>query len=324
MMFSRTVLILVPAACLLAQNPVPKASAQPQITVAPPSLSAPATPPVPADRVVISVGDFKLTAAQFDQLVSGLPAQTRAAARGPAKKQFAENLVQVFLLAEEGKRRKLDETPEYKTQAEFQAENLLAARTFGMISETVKVDDAELQKYYEDHKKEYEQVHARHILIRASGSPQPVEPGKKELSDQEALAKAQEIRKQLADGADFSKLAATESDDTGSKNKGGDLSFFHRGQMVPQFEEAAFALNVGEISQPVKTQYGYHIIQVEGKKGFEEAKADIEQKVRNEVARKTLADMQKGANVTLDPEFFGTPAIPAPPAVPAAPTAPAK
>jgi peptidyl-prolyl cis-trans isomerase C len=330
MTLHRTLLFFVPAACLLAQNPAPKATApaQPQITAAPPSFSAPATPAVPPDRVVIAVGDFKLTAAQYDQLVSGLPAQTQAAARGPAKKQFAENLVQVFVLAEEGKRRKLDETPEYKTQAEFQADNLLAARSFGLLEQSVKVDDAELQKYYEDHKKEYEQVHARHILIRASGSPQAAEPGKKELSDQEALAKAQEIRKKLADGADFAALAAAESDDTGTRKKGGDLNFFRRGQMVPQFEEAAFALNVGEISQPVKTQYGYHIIQVEGKKGFEEAKADIGQKVRNELARKTLEELQKSANVTLDPEFFAAPApsIPAPkaPAAPPAPAAPAK
>jgi peptidyl-prolyl cis-trans isomerase C len=307
MMLFRIAVFFLPAACLLAQNPAPKPAppVPPPVPLAPPAPSASASPTVPPDRVVIAVGDTKLTAAQFDEIVNALPEQYRSASRGPGRKAFGENLVRVLLLAEEGKRRKLNETPEYKTQEEFQADNLLAGKTFAEISQAIKIDDAELRKYYDDHQKEYDQVHARHILIRASGSPQPVAPGKKELSDEEALAKAEEIRKKLTDGADFAALASAESDDSGSKVKGGDLNFFHRGQMVPAFEEAAFALKVGEISQPVKTQFGYHIIKVEAKKGFDDAKTDIERKMRTERAQKTLDDMQKNSSVTLDPEFFG-------------------
>ncbi|MBV9745003.1 MAG: peptidyl-prolyl cis-trans isomerase, partial [Acidobacteriia bacterium] len=146
----------------------------------------------------------------------------------------------------------------------------------------------------------------RHILIRASGSPSPAEPGKKELTDAEALAKAQEIRKKLADGADFAQLASTESDDTGSKTRGGDLNFFRHGQMVPPFEQAAFSMKVGEISEPVKSQFGYHIIKVEARKTFEDSKPEIERRVRQEEGQKILDEMQKKANATLDPEFFGT------------------
>jgi len=306
-MLFRTAVFFLPAACLLAQNPAPKPAppVPPPVPLAPPAPSASASPAVPPDRIVIAVGDTKLTAAQFDEIVNALPEQYRSASRGPGRKAFGENLVRVLLLAEEGKRRKLNETPEYKTQEEFQADNLLAGKTFAEISQAIRIDDAELRKYYDDHQKEYEQVHARHILIRASGSPQPVAPGKKELSDEEALAKAEEIREKLTDGADFAALASAESDDSGSKVKGGDLNFFHRGQMVPAFEEAAFALKVGEISQPVKTQFGYHIIKVEAKKGFDDGKTEIERKMRTERAQKMLDDMQKNSSVTFDPEFFG-------------------
>jgi len=181
------------------------------------------------------------------------------------------------------------------------------------------VDDAALRAYYDAHKQDYEQVRARHILIRAAGSPSPVEPGKKELSDAEALAKAQEIKKKLADGADFAQLASSESDDTGSKTKGGDLGFFAHGRMVAPFEQAAFSMKVGEISDPVKSQFGYHIIKVEGRKSFEDSKPQIEQRVKSEQAQKILEEMQKKDNATLDPEFFGTAAPAAPAVLPALP-----
>jgi parvulin-like peptidyl-prolyl isomerase len=295
MKFFRISLVLVPAACLWPQNPAPPV----------PKPAALASPAVPADKVVVSVGEVKLTAAQFDQIIESLPEQYRSVARGQGRKDFAENLVRVLLLAEEGKRRKLNETQEYKTQADFQAANLLAGKTFTQIGENLKVDDAEVRKYYDAHKTDYEQVRARHILIRAAGSPVPLDPGKKELSEPEALAKAQELRKKITEGGDFAAIASEETDDSGSKSAGGELNFFKRGQMVPQFEEAAFALKVGEISEPVKTPFGYHVIKVEAKKAFDDAKPDVERKMRSDMAQKTLEDMEKKTAVALDPEFFG-------------------
>ena len=304
--------MLLPAGWLVAQTPTPPPAAsssqpqqgQPQITLTPakPTFASPAFPAV---RVVISVGETKLTAAQLEQIIESLPEQYRNVARGPGRKEFGQNMARVLVLAEEGKRRKINETPEYKTQVTFQSDNLLAGKAFAQIGEAIKIDDADARKYYDAHKNDYEQVRARHILIRANGSPSPVQPGKKELSDAEALAKAQEIRKKLADGGDFAALATAESDDTGSQKNGGELNFFHRGQMVAPFEQAAFALNVGQISDPVKTPFGYHIIKVEAKKGFEESKPDIERKMRTEQAQKQLEELEKKSNVVLDPEYFG-------------------
>jgi peptidyl-prolyl cis-trans isomerase C len=293
----RALVLLAPAVCLLAQEP-PK--------------SAPATslPSVAPDKVVISVGDVKITAAQFDQLSEMLPEQNRLAVKSASgRKQFAQEIVRVLVLADEGKRRKLDETSAYKIQAQFQAENLLAGKAFGILT---KVDDADLHKYYEDHKADFEEVHARHILVRAKGSPVPLDPGQKDLSDEEALAKANDLRKKIMAGADFALLASTESDDT-SKKAGGDLNFFHRGQLVPPFEQAAFGLKVGEVSEPVKTPFGYHLIKVEAKKEetFEEAKPEIEKKLQPQKSQGVVEGLVQKATVTLDPEFFGA-AAPAP------------
>ena len=136
----------------------------------------------------------------------------------------------------------------------------------------------------------------------------PVEAGKKELSEEEALAKAQELRKKIVGGADFAALADQESDDTGSKGKGGELDFFRRGQMVPPFEEAAFAMKAGDLSEPVKSAFGYHLIKVEARKEptFDEAKADIQRRLQPQKSKDALEDLVKKAAVVLDPDFFGT------------------
>jgi parvulin-like peptidyl-prolyl isomerase len=259
---------------------------------------------VSPDKVVIVVNQTKLTAKQFNDLVEALPEQLRDRARA-GKRDFAENLVKVLVLADEGKSRKIDQTPEFKLQEQIQVANLLAGKTFSKLAEGLKLDEADERAFYDAHKQEYEQVRARHILIRAAGSPSAVEPGKKELSDADALAKAQDIRKKLAAGGDFAALAAQESDDSGSKDKGGDLNFFKHGQMVPAFDQAAFSLKVGEISEPVKTQFGYHIIKVESHKGYEDSKLEIDRRMRGEMAQKMMDDLEKKANPTFDPDFFG-------------------
>ena len=119
--------------------------------------------------------------------------------------------------------------------------------------------EEEIRDYYEANEEEFnkgKEVHARHILLRTASD-----------ADEETLAKvkakAEELFSQLKAGADFSELAKENSEDPGSAPEGGDLGFFTKGRMVPEFEEAAFSLAEGEISEPVKTQFGYHLIKVE-------------------------------------------------------------
>ena len=318
-------LLFIPAAWLVAQTPPPAASPAQQAPK-PPVTIAPAPPPqtapqVPPDKVIITVGDRKITAGQFDQIADSLvPEQYRAAAKGPNRAQFADNLVRMMILASEARRQKLDESPAYKTAAQFQAENLLASLAFEQINKNTKPDEATLRKYYEEHQPEFEQVHARHILIRAQGSPVSVKPGQKDLTDAEALAKAQELRKRLLAGEDFGKLATAESDDAGSGANGGDLGTFGHGQMVPSFEQAAFGMKPGELSEPIKTQFGYHIIKVESKavKTFEEMRPQLERQLGPQQAQKTVEELVKKTNVTLDPEYFPAAKPPETPATPPA------
>jgi peptidyl-prolyl cis-trans isomerase C len=329
MMFFRTVLLVCPAAFLLAQAPTPQANPstatpipKPAVTLTPMAPTVAQAPAVPPDKVIISVGDQKITAGQFDQIIASLPAQYQAQMRGPGRKQFADNVVRILVLAQEGRRRKLDAQPRFQTQVMFQTDNILAGMTYEDLGKDVKIDDADIKKYYDEHQKDFDEVHARHILIRMKGSPLPVKPGQKDLTEEEALAKAQEVWQKLKTGEDFATLAKQESDDTGTGTNGGDLGFFHHNQMVPAFADAAFQLKPGETSQPVKTQFGYHIIRVEAIKGYPDVKADVEKKMRPDAAAKALEALQKSSGVELDPQYFGASTPPPPPPVRAPLTAP--
>jgi len=270
----------------------------------PPSKNMPSVPP---ERVVISIGDLQITAAQFDQMVDALPENYRPVARGTGRRQFAENVVRILVLAQEGRRRKIDETAVFKTQAMFSEASVMAGLTSDNIKKNVKLEEAELRKHFDAHKSDYERVRVRHILVRMRGSPLPVTPGQQDLTEAEALAKVQSIRKQILEGADFADLARTQSDDPETVPTGGEIGFFHRGQRVPSFEEAAFALDVGQLSEPVQTPFGYHIIRMEAKesKKFEDVRAELEQKMRPEQAQRMVEELTAKSGAMLDPEFFG-------------------
>jgi peptidyl-prolyl cis-trans isomerase C len=318
----KSLLFVTPLACLLAQTPPAPAPAAPAAPAGQPAAKAPtvtlqpALPPVPAavppDKVVLTIGDEKVTAGEIDHLINMIPEQYRNQAR-TARRQFAENVIRLKVMAQEARRRKLDQTPAYKDQLAFQSEQLLAQTLYQNMLTTAKVDDATAQSYYDQHKSEYEQVKARHILIRFKGSPVPLRAGQKELTEEEALAKAQEIRKKLVDGADFAALAKSESDDVGSAANGGDLGTFSHGRMVPAFEQVAFTLPVGQISEPVKSQFGYHIIKVESRqdKSFADARPELEKKLPAEMVQKEMEQLKNSTAVVMDPEYFG----PAPAAI---------
>jgi len=275
----------------------------------------PATAPAGAEaKPVLTIGDEKITAAEFEAFVEALPEQYRAQARGPMKRQVAQDLVRVKLLAAEARRRGLDKDKTTQNRIAFAIENLLAGAVYSELLTKATLDEAALRKHYDENKAQWELAEARHILVRFKGSPAPLRAGQKELSDEEALAKTQELRKRLVGGEDFAAVAKAESDDTGSGANGGNLGLNKRGGTVASFDQAMFSLPIGEISEPVKTQFGYHLIKVDKRdtKPFEEAKPEIENKLRPDKARDALEQMLSKANVVYDDEYFG-------PAQPAAP-----
>jgi parvulin-like peptidyl-prolyl isomerase len=261
---------------------------------------------IPKDKVVLQVNDIKITAGDVDMILKAYPEATRIYALGPGRQQFFDQMVRTLVLNEEGKRRKLDQEPTYKIQAMYSLAAILANQTNTEIKDNVKVDDTVLKKYLEDHQSDYTKLKVRHILIRMKGSPVPVRPGQQDLNEEEALAKAKELQAKIKAGTDFAEIARTESDDVSSGIKGGDLGLIGRGQVVPSFEEAAFKLKAGELSDPVKSQFGFHLIQVQERqvKTFEELKAELDAKVRPELAKKEVDELVNKAKVILAPELL--------------------
>lgn len=305
---SRYVFVFSIALLALAQQPArPPAPPSSQTAPAAPAPAA-AQPAVSPDTVVVTVGSEKLTRAQFEELLAALPEQVRATAATPrGKRQLAEQLSEVIAIAQEARKRKLDQNPAVQQMIALQTDQVLAGVLARQVSNEKKPDEAAMHAYFDQHKSEFESVKASHILIRFKGSSAPARPGQKDLTDEEALAKAQEIRKKLMDGADFAATAKAESDDAGSGSKGGSLGTFGHGQMVPPFEKAAFALPLNQISEPVKSQFGYHVIKVEERtsKTFEQAKPDLEKQLGPQLTREALDNIRKQAQVTIDDAYFG-------------------
>lgn len=173
-----------------------------------------------------------------------------------------------------------------------------AQLTLDQVTSKVQVSDADLHDYYDKHKKQYvlpERRRARHILIAVNAK----------RNDAAALARAKEVLAKLKAGGDFAALAKEYSDDPGSASQGGDLGWSERSAFVGPFADALFTMKQGETSGPVKTQFGYHIIQLEGiqpgqTKTFEQARADIEKQVRHDKALDKFGDIQEQIQQQLD------------------------
>jgi peptidyl-prolyl cis-trans isomerase C len=263
--------------------------------------------PVAADPVVLTVGSEKITKSMFQEIISSLPAQQQAQLQTPeARKSLAEQVAELKVMAQEARVRKLDQSAAVRAKVALQADQILANAVYQELS-AGDPDDAAMRAYYAAHKQDWDQVKARHILIRMQGSRVPVREGHKDLTDGEALAKAKEVRAKIVAGAKFEDQAQAESDDTGSGENGGDLGTFGAGQMVPEFDEVVFKAPIGQVTEPIKTAYGYHLILVEERKSkpFEDARGEIEQKIRPEMGQKAIEALKAKTTVVYDEGYFG-------------------
>jgi peptidyl-prolyl cis-trans isomerase C len=300
-------------AFLLAQSSPP---VQPAVPAQPP-LTPPATQPGP-DAVVIKVGDESVTLAEFEMFLSNLSPSDQEMARGPYRRAWAESLANMKLLSKEARRKQLDQKPEVQKQLSVMRDQVLANAMVVNVQETM--DDAYLRKHFEEHRGQLERISARHILIRIPGSRVPLRPGQKELTDAESKAKVDAIAARLKAGEDFAKVAEAESDDVGSAVDGGDLGSFTRGKMVAAFEQSAFALKENEISTPVKSPFGWHIIQVTGKFDTFEKLADVlRQQLGPQRTNQLVRELREKTKVELNDALVGPPMPVGPATAPALP-----
>lgn len=190
----------------------------------------------------ITEADVRLAEGEIGNDLGTLPPDKR-------RRVLVEYLIETMLFAEAGEKAKLGSGQHFDERRRYWDRRAMRDTYF---DHSVKgsISDADARKFYDSQvaaMPAQEEVHARHILV-----------------DSEDTAK--EIYEKIAHGADFTQMAKQYSKDPGSKDDGGDLGYFTRGRMVPQFEEAAFKLDKGDVSLPVQSQFGWHLIKVEDKR----------------------------------------------------------
>lgn len=193
-----------------AQVKPPAAAVKPATPAKPVLTAKPATgtPASATNPVVVTIGAETITKADFETFLAALPEQVRTQM---PKRRIAEQIADIKIFAAEARKRSLDRSP--MTQIEM--DQALATALFRDIQAKTTITSADVAAYYEKNKSQYEKVKARHILLRFKGSPVPVRDGQKDLTKEEAKAKAEDLKKQIDGGADFAALAKKESDDAG-------------------------------------------------------------------------------------------------------------
>lgn len=230
----------------------------------------------PAGSVLAKINATTITEEDFIKKINLMPEWAKNRFKSEAgKKEFLEELIKEELMYQEAKKQGINKEKEFQDKMmKFEKMTLISTLLKNEIEEKAKVDAKEIRDFYDEHQDEFMaglEVKASHILVNTE-------------------TEAEDVLKKIQKGESFSKLAEELSIDKGTAKNGGDLGFFGRGRMVPEFEKVAFSLNPGEASKPVKTKFGYHIIKVTDKKegktrDFEEVKTSIENRLMVEKQR---------------------------------------
>jgi parvulin-like peptidyl-prolyl isomerase len=301
------------AAFLAAQNPAPAAKPPSLFPQQPAASAAPAAPavPIPPDTVVVTVNGKGYTAKEMDDLLSALPPQSKATVM-KSPEQLLPRLFMMNALAEEGKKKNLDQTSPAKEQIESKQRQYLAQILVQDENTHIRVTDAEEQAYYEAHKDMYQSAKISAIYVAFTPNAKPDKDGKMPRTEPEAKTKAEDLVKQLRAGGDFAKLATEQSDDKDSAKKGGEYATIKRGDNYPQpIKDAIFKLKDNEISDPVRQAAGYYIFKVTEhvQQEYKDVQSGLFEKVKEEKFKEWFQGVQKAMTPKIDtPEYFKGPA----------------
>jgi parvulin-like peptidyl-prolyl isomerase len=270
------------------------------------SSHAPATSTADAgaDHAIIHINGEAITEAEFQAAYAQLPDEMKQQFASEAGKQaFAEQMVRLKILEQEGRKIGVDKDPKVAAQIAADQTNIVAAATAQKLvppptNETVV-------KYYNDHKTNFEATELSHILIAYQGGGVPPRNGKA-LSQQDAMKKAQSIAQQLKGGADFAALAKQYSDDAGSAERGGVLGPFSPGMLPPELEARVTQLKPGVASDPIPSRYGIHIFKTGAHTAqpLEQVRQGITQRVQQKATLDKVEQLRKTSKVDFDPKFF--------------------
>ncbi len=237
---------------------------------------------VAADKnIVATVNGEKITMAMLNEKINELPEYYQLTA-AQHKKEILDDLIVERLLFKEAKKRKLHKDKEVRKLINKAVKKILIAKLLETQTSPEKpISDSDVEQYYEQHKDQYlipERIKASHIL----------------LSTEE---EAKKVLDELNAGADFAESARAHSKDL-TKDRGGDLGYFQKGQMIPEFEKVCFSLDPGQMSDIVKTRFGYHIIKVTDKqpskyKQLPEVKEKIRAKLTDQAKQQEFRNFVK-------------------------------
>lgn len=237
------------------------------------------------DGKPITEGDLAVAESEIGSDMGTMPAPQK-------RTSLLEFLIDNQLFAEAAENEKLAQGPDFQTRLNYLRRRALRELYFDKVIKA-SVSDADARKVYDEQVKllkPEEEVSARHILV-----------------DTQEEAKA--LKDKIDKGADFAQLAKENSKDPGSKDDGGNLGYFGHGQMVPQFEEVVFKLKKGEVSDPVKTQFGWHLVKLEDRRvkqppAFDIVKDRIIQSMLLKKAQQTAIALRSKAKIeVVDPEI---------------------
>ncbi len=247
------------------------------------------------DPLVAKVNGVEIHQSDLD-IIEGEAGQIPPMSADAKKDYLVAFMTDVILVSKAAQDQKMGDTPEFAKKLEFNRNKLLMAALLDKTGKDALTDEA-MHKVYDEAVKQMppeEEVHARHILIRAAAGDD------KAGKAAEDKIKAAIVR--LNKGEDFAKVASEITEDPSGKANGGDLGFFTKEQMVPEFSDVAFSLDKGKISGPVKTQFGWHVIKVEDKRTkpaptYDEVKPQLEAFVTRKAQAELVTKLRETAKV---------------------------
>ena len=315
---------------------------------APPAGTSGDQPSSGLEKPVITIGEEKLTRDQVDKMVSLLPPRQRSLFSNPAAgKQLADYIVRSKLYAREAEKRGLNDRP--KVQQTIQSfkekleknqvrglpikdgtdreqvlelfkESLLARIVKKELAQEMPVSSQEVVDYLREHAALFEMVRGRRLVIRSASSNyfySDNRPSDQILSDDEAKARIENLRREIQEGADFEVMAAKHSDDALTSGVGGDLGIVRREVpnktlVTPPEVALLFSMEVGDLSPVMGTPMGFALLKLEEKRrmNLAEAQPEIEARIRNRKLEDWYQQMRLQQNIVIDPSFFGTSADP--------------
>lgn len=265
-----------------------------------------------SEAVICQAGDWKLTFADLERIVSYYPEEQKAIILQDPKKlmTLARRLTQAKVLSDKAYTEGLHERPDIREQLKINEQNKLSlAYVQEKALKDLSVSDEDVRLYYQAHKDDYKvpaQVKVRHILLRL---PKDAD---EELVKQ-TRQRMEDILKRVNAGEDFAVLAAAFSEDPVSRNRGGDLGWVVRSKLDPVFAKAAFATKKGQVAGPVRSAYGFHLLKVEDRRPARQLPYDaVAERIRKELINQLkeskvhefIEAAMKEAGATIDNELI--------------------